>query len=67
MPDKRCGFNRSMQHHLICSKGGVYDSRETVWAFGDAEARHVASLEGGRLDARFHVRMPAALACSFHR
>jgi hypothetical protein len=28
-------------------KGGVYDSRETVWAFGGAEERRVASLEDG--------------------
>jgi hypothetical protein len=27
-------------------KGGVYDPRDTVWAFGGAEERHVASLEG---------------------
>jgi len=28
-------------------KGGVYDPRETVWAFGGAEERHVVSLESG--------------------
>ena len=28
-------------------KGGVYEARETVWAFGGAEDRCVASLEGG--------------------
>src|SRR6267142_2533815 len=28
-------------------KGGVYETRETVWAFGGAETRRVASLEGG--------------------
>jgi hypothetical protein len=29
-------------------KGGVYDPREAVWAFGGAEERHVVSLEGGQ-------------------
>src|SRR5260370_36902944 len=29
-------------------KGGVYDPRETVWAFCGAEGRHVAPLEGGK-------------------
>src|SRR6266705_6445956 len=33
------------------TKGGVYDPRETVWAFGGAEDRHVVPLEGGRLVA----------------
>ena len=28
-------------------KGGVYEARETVWAFRGAEDRRVASLEGG--------------------
>jgi len=28
-------------------KGGVYDPREAVWAFGGGEERRVASLEGG--------------------
>jgi hypothetical protein len=28
-------------------KGGVYETRETVWAFSRAEERRVASLEGG--------------------
>jgi len=28
-------------------KGGVYEARETVWAFGGAEEREVAPLEGG--------------------
>ena len=27
-------------------KGGVYEARETFWAFGGAEERGVASLEG---------------------
>jgi hypothetical protein len=27
-------------------KGGVYEAREKVWAFGGAEERGVASLEG---------------------
>jgi hypothetical protein len=31
-------------------KGGVYETKETVWAFGGAEERRVASLEG-RADA----------------
>src|SRR5208283_96334 len=31
-------------------KGGVYEARETVWAFSGAEERRVASLEG-RADA----------------
>jgi hypothetical protein len=31
--------------------GGVYDPIETVWAFGGAEERHVASLEGGTVVA----------------
>ncbi|HXM98497.1 MAG TPA: hypothetical protein VN982_08495, partial [Candidatus Dormibacteraeota bacterium] len=26
-------------------KGGVYETRETIWAFGGAETRRVASLE----------------------
>jgi hypothetical protein len=28
-------------------KGGVYETRETVWAFSRAEERRVASLEVG--------------------
>jgi hypothetical protein len=32
-------------------KGGVYEARETVWAFGGAEERLVASLEGGTIVA----------------
>ena len=28
-------------------KGGVYETRETVWAFRGAEDRRVATLEGG--------------------
>src|ERR1700747_2311732 len=31
-------------------KGSVYETRETVWVFGGAETRRVASLEG-RADA----------------
>ena len=31
-------------------KGGVYETRETIWVFGGAETRRVASLEG-RADA----------------
>jgi hypothetical protein len=34
----------------LFSKGGVYETRETVWVFGRAEIRRVASLEG-RADA----------------
>jgi hypothetical protein len=30
-------------------KGGVYEARETVWAFGGAEERDVASLEAGTI------------------
>src|ERR1700719_4711823 len=32
---KSCRFKRSMQHHLVQAvfKGGVYKTRETVWAF----------------------------------
>ncbi len=30
----------------LLSKGGVYDPRETVWAFCGAEERHVVPLEG---------------------
>jgi hypothetical protein len=29
-------------------KGGVYETRKTVWAFGGAETRRVASLESGK-------------------
>jgi hypothetical protein len=32
-------------------KGGVYDPRETVWAFGGAEEGRVAPLEGRRVVA----------------
>jgi hypothetical protein len=32
-------------------KGGVYDPRETVWAFDGAEERHVASFESGTVVA----------------
>src|SRR6266404_7439416 len=35
----------------LFSKGGVYDPREAVWAFGGAEERRVASLEGGAVVA----------------
>jgi hypothetical protein len=31
----------------LFSKGGVYEARETVWAFGRAEERGLASLEVG--------------------
>ena len=39
MPDKRGGFDRSMQHHLVKSlfKDGVYDPRKTVETFSHAE------------------------------
>jgi hypothetical protein len=32
-------------------KGGVYNPRETVWAFGGAEERHEVLLEGGTVVA----------------
>ena len=32
-------------------KGGVYDPREAVWAFGGAEERYVVPLEGGTVVA----------------
>jgi hypothetical protein len=32
-------------------KGGVYDPKETVWAFGGAEERYVVPLEGGTVVA----------------
>jgi hypothetical protein len=41
--------NTSGINHL--SKGGVYDPRETVRAFCDAENRHVVPLEGGTVVA----------------
>jgi hypothetical protein len=39
VPDKRGGFDRSMQHHLVKSlfKDGVYDPRKTVETFSHAE------------------------------
>jgi hypothetical protein len=48
-----------MQHHLIqiFAKGGVYEPRETVWAFGGAEDQDVAPLEGGRLAAYDRTRL----------
>jgi hypothetical protein len=33
--------------HKAAFKGGVYEARETIWAFGGAEVRCVATLEGG--------------------
>jgi hypothetical protein len=36
--------------YIAAFKGGVYETRETVWVFGGAETRRVASLEG-RADA----------------
>jgi hypothetical protein len=44
-----CRLKRSMQHHRYKAvfKGGVYETRETVWALSGAEERRVASLEGG--------------------
>jgi hypothetical protein len=33
--------------YIAAFKGGVYETRETVWAFGGAEERRVATLEGG--------------------
>ena len=40
VPVKRCELNRWMQHHLIeiiCFRGGVYETRKTVWSFFGAE------------------------------
>ena len=47
MPDKRGGFYRSMQHHLIevLFKDGVYERRETVEIFSHAENRDLEPLE----------------------
>ena len=33
--------------YIAAFKGGVYETRETVWAFRGAEVRRVATLEGG--------------------
>ena len=35
----------------LFTKGGVYDPRETVWAFGGAKEGRVAPLECGRFVA----------------
>jgi hypothetical protein len=45
-PDGRC----NTIWYKAVFKGGVYETRETVWTFGGAEERGVASLEG-RADA----------------
>ena len=40
VPGKSCEFNRWMQHHLIeiiCFRGGVHETRKTVWSFCSAE------------------------------
>ena len=39
-------------------KGGVYDPRETVWAFGGAEERRVVPLEGGTVVASDETLCP---------
>ena len=33
--------------YIAVFKGGVYETRETVWAFRGAEVRRVATLESG--------------------
>jgi hypothetical protein len=41
-----CELNRWMQHHLteiICFRGGVYESRKTVWSFFGPEDRELAA------------------------
>jgi hypothetical protein len=48
------GLNWSMQHHLIemiSFRGGVDETRETVWAFCGAADRHLEPLEGWRVVA----------------
>jgi hypothetical protein len=48
------GLKRSMQHHLIeiiSFRGGVDETRKTIWAFCGAEGRRMAPLEGGRVVA----------------
>jgi hypothetical protein len=52
LPKTKCELNRWMQHHLteiICFRGGVYESRKTVWSFFGPEDRDLAPLEGGRV------------------
>jgi hypothetical protein len=46
---RRAGSNgrRNTIWYKSVFKGGVYEARETVWAFHGAEDRFVASLEGG--------------------
>jgi hypothetical protein len=54
LPEESCQLNRSMQHHLIeviSFRGGVDETRKTVWAFCGAEDRYMAPLEGGRVVA----------------
>ena len=48
-PITRAGSNgrRNTIWYKAVFKGGVYETRETVWPFSGAEDRCVASLEGG--------------------
>ena len=51
-PDKRGGFNGSMQHHLtVVLKGGVYGRTEKNETFSHREGRHLGSLEGRAVHA----------------
>ena len=49
LPVSRAGSNGRCNTiwYKAAFKGGVYEARETVWAFGGAEVRCVATLEGG--------------------
>ena len=54
-----CQLNRSMQHHLIeviSFRGGVNETRKTVWASCGAEDLYMAPLEGGRIVAMRRLR-----------
>jgi hypothetical protein len=39
--------NKIYSAQTFSTDSGVYETKETVWAFGGAEERGVASLEGG--------------------
>ena len=47
-PDKRGGFHRSMQHHLIevLFKDGVYEPRKTIETFSHPEIGDLEPMEG---------------------
>jgi hypothetical protein len=47
VPDKRGGFYRSMQHHLVdlLLKDGVYERRKAIETFSHAEIRDLEPLE----------------------